>query len=234
MIQKLINNFIFLARGIVDFIYPNNCQLCQTSLTHKENYFCLNCYYDLPFLNRHNLMQESIQKIFWGRVNVEYVYSLLNFQKGNDTQKLLHAIKYNDKTKMAIHLGEVLGQEIKENKNIDFIIPVPLHPKRERERGYNQSYFISKGIQNETNIPILNTAVKRNKKTKSQTKFSKYDRWDNVEAIFTLNKPEIIRNKTILIVDDILTTGATLESISNVCIKKSNCKVYIATLACRI
>ncbi len=229
-----MNLLRFVTYSILDIFFPNNCTLCQKHLTHVELYICLECKFKLPYIDRHQLMLESIQKIFWGRIEIEKVYSVYNYQKGNHTQKLLHQIKYNNKTKLAIHLGEIAASQLPENEKFDTLIPIPLHPKKLRKRGYNQSLLLAQGIQHVTQIPIDNRSVIRTKTTKSQTQFSKYDRWENVRSIFNLEYPDNLKEKHGLLVDDVLTTGATIEACAAAILSKVNCKISVITLAVRV
>ncbi|MFT5823311.1 MAG: ComF family protein, partial [Crocinitomix sp.] len=174
------------------------------------------------------------EKLFWGRVEVQHIYSLLNYQRGNQTQKLLHLLKYKHKRKLGQYFGEVLAEVISEPESIQAILPVPLHPKKERLRGFNQSRVIADGIARKTNIPINETCLVRSSHNLSQTKFSKYDRWDNVRQIFTIKQSKQLENKHVLLVDDVLTTGATIEACILELLKIKNCTVSVATLAARI
>ena len=137
----ILRNFKIVSQATLDIFYPNHCEICSADLNSNEQHLCLQCSYDLPYLSNAIASNETLNKLFWGRVNVEKVYSLFNYQKGNQVQDLLHLIKYQKKTKLAQHLGERLAAEIKDN-SIDYIIPVPLHPKKLRKRGFNQSGFI--------------------------------------------------------------------------------------------
>ncbi len=224
----------FVFNSILDIFYPRTCTICDQDLNHKENYYCLPCLHELPFLDRHPGALEQVQKIFWGRVDIERVYTLLNYQNKNNTQKILHEMKYRSKTKLTKHMGRLLAKSIPDNHEIDFMIPVPLHPKKERIRGYNQSLILAEGLREKTNIPILNNVIKRTASNRSQTQFSKYDRWQNVNTIFSPDRTDQIENKHILIVDDVLTTGATLEACATVLKNISQCKISITTLATRI
>ncbi len=224
----------FITYSLIDVFFPNNCELCQKHLTHKEAFICLECKFNLPYIDRHVNMMESIQKTFWGRIDIENVYSVYNYQKGNNTQDVLHAIKYYSKTKLAIHMGEIIGSQLPLNQNFDVIIPVPLHPKKLSRRGYNQSLLLSEGIKKITGISIDNSSLYRKKTNKSQTHFSKYDRWENVRTIFEIKNFEKLKDKHILLVDDVLTTGATIEACAAAVLSKVNCKISVATLAARV
>lgn len=158
---------------------------------------------------------------------------MLNYQKGNQASTLMRGIKYHGKTKLAAHLAEQVARQITDS-SIDAIIPLPLHPKKERQRGYNQSLAIAKGIMKELKVPIQTKSIKRTTHNPSQTKVSKFDRWENVRSIFEVRKPKEVQNKHILLVDDVLTTGATLEACAVQLIEKHQCTVSVATLASRI
>ncbi|MFD1553153.1 ComF family protein [Putridiphycobacter roseus] len=224
----------FILNGLLDLFFPNACEICGNALNHTEKYICFPCKYNLPYVNRHPKHVESLQKIFWGRIDIEKVYSVLNYQKGNHTQKILHAIKYKNKTKLGRHMGKIMGNQLKKAEKFDCIIPIPLHPKKQRIRGFNQSLILAEGIAETLPIPIITNQIERVKINKSQTQFSKYDRWDNVKQIFLLKNPSLLRNKHVLIVDDVLTTGATIESCAAEIYAKTACKISVATLAARV
>jgi competence protein ComFC len=230
----IANQIKMVSNAMLDIIYPNNCTICSTDLNSNESYLCLNCKYDLPYIEQSQYNIESLQKLFWGRVNVNHIFALLNYQKGNQTQKILHELKYNKKTKLAQHFGEMIGDLIEPTENYSYLIPVPLHPKKQQLRGFNQSTVIAKGMLKTTQIPILEKVIKRTQFNKSQTNFSKYDRWDNVKSIFSIVKPKIIENKHVILIDDVLTTGATIEACVKELLKIKGCKVSVAVLAARI
>jgi ComF family protein len=222
-----------IARSTIDVFYPNQCEICSIDLNMSEKHLCLTCSYDLPYLSSSILGQNTLEKLFWGRADVTNTYSLFNYQKGNQAQDLLHLIKYKRKTKLAEYLGSRLGQKIN-NDQIDFIIPIPLHPKKLRKRGFNQSLVIANGIKAALNVPINNKVVKRIKHNPTQTSVSKFDRWENVRSIFAIPNPTKLINKHVLIVDDVLTTGATIEACVKQLMKIEGCKVSVATLAARV
>ncbi len=228
------NQLSIVTNSVLDIIYPNQCAICNTDLNHTEHYLCFICKYDLPYLKQDDFIHTQLKKLFWGRVEISNIFSLLNYQKGNQTQKLLHLLKYNNKNKLAQYFGEMLGNVITNKSIFDLIIPVPLHPKKKRIRGYNQSTIIAKGINQKLNGVINENLLIRNNFNFSQTNFSKYDRWENVSSIFEVVKPKKIKNKHILLVDDVLTTGATIEACVKELLKIEGCKVSIATLAARI
>jgi len=230
----ITNQIKIVSNSMLDIVYPNDCTICSTNLTNNESYLCLNCKYDLPYIEQSQFNMKSLEKLFWGRVDVKHIFALLNYQKGNQTQKILHQLKYNKKTKLAQHFGEMMGDLVKNTEKFSYLIPVPLHPKKKRIRSFNQSTVIAKGMFKSCDIPILEKAIKRTEFNKSQTNFTKYDRWDNVRNIFSVVKPKLFINKHIILIDDVLTTGATIEACVKELLKIKGCKVSIAVLAVRV
>lgn len=230
----IVNQTRIIGHAFFAIFYPNHCQICQVDLTMNEKHVCLSCSYDLPYIVQNDYQLHQLSQLFWGRVKVESVYSLLNYQRGNQTQHILHQLKYKKKKKMGSYFGHVLGATIPAGSKFDLIIPVPLHPKKERQRGFNQSLIIAEGIAKEINTPVSTKVLIRQAYNESQTQFSKYDRWQNVRRIFKVVHPSELENKHILLVDDVLTTGATLEACIIELTQIKNCTVSIATLAARI
>ena len=228
------NQMRVISGAFLDVFYPKICQICSVDLNMNERHVCLSCAYDLPYIGQSQKELHKLEKLFWGRVKVEHVFCLLNYQRGNQAQLLIHQLKYKKKTKLGFHFGEILGGLIPQNANFDAIIPVPLHPKKKRARGFNQSHVIAEGISQKVNVPVTERYLKRNSFSLSQTKFSKYDRWDNVRQIFSVKNKSKLENKHVLLVDDVLTTGATIEACVRELKKVKNCSVSIATLAARV
>jgi len=175
-----------------------------------------------------------VNQLFWGKTKIEFASAFLIFSKGSRYRKLIHSLKYKNDKESGIELGILYGKEIFENSEypqIDYIIPVPLHPKKQKLRGYNQSDCIAKGLSQSINVPYLSNILVRTVNTQTQTKKHKDERWNNVTGVFDVKYPEKIKNKSILLVDDVITTGATVEHCAMILINKSNCKVSIACLA---
>lgn len=225
---------INLFNDFINLIYPRLCGGCSAPLLRNEHLICTKCLYHIPKTNFHKDTDNHTSQIFWGRVNFVHASSFLYFNKGGIVQRLMHNLKYKGQKKIGFELGKLMGYELKGNhhfEDIDLIIPVPLHSKRERQRGYNQSEWIAKGLSEVMNIPFNTTSLYRSVASVSQTKQKRQDRWENVESIFKLRKSKEISGKHILLIDDVVTTGATLEACANTLLKAEDVKISIATLA---
>jgi len=227
LITESLNQFI-------DLLFPRLCVVCKKKLIQKENHICLECMLHMPRTNHHKQQDNPMEQLFYGRVRIERACSLLEFKKGSDYQLILHELKYRGQKELGEFLGEHLGAILKIDDIItsaDLLCPVPLHPKKERQRGYNQSYHIAVGLSRSLKIPVNRDNLYRNIHTSTQTRKSRWDRWQNVEGIFDLKNPEVFENKHIILVDDVVTTGATLEACASVILNQTNCKLSIVTLA---
>ncbi len=219
---------------ILNLFYPHICYACGDSLTNQENIICLSCELKLPRTGFHLHDDNPIARVFWGRVQLQAATSFLFFNKGGHVQELIHALKYKGKTETGVYLGKLFGMDLKNSpfyQNIDVVIPVPLHPKKFHKRGFNQSETIAKGISQSLGIDIDHEHFIRLVNTDSQTKKSRYNRWENVKGVFGITDEKKLNGKHILLVDDVLTTGATLEACTSVLLNIENTKVSVATLA---
>jgi len=226
-----------ISRILSDFInlfYPNICLVCHNALVHGEDVICISCLYKIPRTRYWNETDNAVAKIFWGRVNIENASSFFYFSKGSKYRKLLHQLKYNGRQDVGIKLGKEFGRELQRSniyKNIDAIIPVPLHAKRLKQRGYNQAEMIANGMSKGMGKPVITDVLLRNQYTQTQTKKNREERVKNVSEAFTIINPEKISNLHILLVDDVVTTGATLEVCANIILANASSKVSVATLA---
>ena len=205
-------------------------------LQHEE-YFCLHCLYNFPETHYHEFEQSPISQLFWGRVNVENVGAFLYYKKGDTVQKILHHLKYFGVKEVGAFLGNMYGTQLIQQekwKKIDMIIPIPLHKKKEKKRGYNQSEWIAKGLSTGMKIPYYTHLLLRSEFTETQTKKSRFHRWQNVKDVFQLTDLEALKNKHVLICDDVLTTGATLEAAVQKMTAVPSIKISVVTLATAI
>ncbi|MCU4165325.1 ComF family protein [Carboxylicivirga caseinilyticus] len=222
------------SESLFDLFYPQNCVSCGTHLFKNEIEVCRLCLKRLPRTHFEKRPHDNvISALLWGRCKVEYSYALYYYRKGERVQKLLHSVKYKGNKKLGVLLGNELGKSILSSEQIfDVIIPVPLHQLKQRQRGYNQSEVIATGINEILNIPVNTSVLKRAVHTSTQTKKSRFERWQNVESIFNMNKAEELRNKHILVIDDVITTGSTMEACINTLSKIDGVKISLATIAC--
>jgi ComF family protein len=199
-------------------IFPDKCESCNANLMTGEQIICTSCQLHLPKTDHIIIQENTLRNRFQGRTNFQYAMSYLKYNKHGRVQKLIRSLKYHGKKEIGIQLGVQMSHLMKEHgffHTFDSIIPVPLHGKREKLRGYNQASMFAEGLSKNLAAAIDSQSVIRKKFTKSQTKFSGTARWNNVQDIFLVTKPENIAQKHILIVDDVVTTGATVESLAN-------------------
>jgi ComF family protein len=226
-----------IPRILTDFVrlfYPNLCMVCHNDLAEGESVICTSCLYHIPRTRYWFDAENPVAKIFWGRVFVQNACSFFFFAKGSRYRKLLHHLKYNGKREVGFVLGKEFGYELKKVDSfngIDLIVPVPLHPRRFKQRGYNQAEEIAKGLQESMGIPISTKTLVRSGYTETQTRKTRTERVKNVSKAFRLDDPLAFKGKHILIVDDIVTTGATLEECAAIVLEAEDAKVSIVTLA---
>jgi ComF family protein len=225
-------NFI---RNFTALLFPKQCEACGNALQGNEHVLCVPCIYHLPRTNYWNEAGNTMEQLFWGKLRIEHACALFFFGKGSRYRKLLHKLKYNGKREIGIELGRRLGMELKTAPlyhGIDVIVPVPLHPKKQRKRGYNQSEQIARGIAEITGWPVDATSLTRQLFTATQTRKTRMERWKNVSEVFTVKHAEPLVGKHVLLVDDVITTGATLEACAQQLLHVNGCRVSMVTLAC--
>ncbi len=217
-----------------DLFFPRICAACENTLTPYENHICVSCHIHLPKFTPDDITKEILSKKFWGKIPVKNTYSFLQFTKNGPVQRILHQLKYRNKTELAVYLGKWFGNELKTNdfdKEIDLIIGVPLHPVKKKRRGYNQADCFAKGLSESLQVPYNEEALIRVSFTETQTNKSRFKRFRNMEGVFEVEKPDLIKNKRIALVDDVLTTGATLE-VAGLELLKAGCQeLSILTIA---
>ncbi len=216
-------------------LYPSYCSGCGTPLVHEEQCLCMHCLQNLPLTHFHLQKNNMVEMALMGRIPYERATAFCYFQKGSIIQHAIHQLKYKGNKEVGILLGSLMGKELMENPcfaTADVIVPIPIHPKKQAKRGYNQSEQIGIGLQQSMHIPMNTTSLIRTVNTKTQTKKSRYSRWENVSDIFGVIHPEDLENKHILLVDDVITTGATLEAAATQLLSIHHTKVSIACLAC--
>lgn len=214
--------------------YPKLCVNCKNQLDVNEDTLCTFCRHDLPLANYTNYIDNKITKIFYGRVLVEKANTLLFFRKEGITKKLIHQLKYKGNQEIGVFIGNWLGILLKENgefSDIDAIIPVPLHPKKLKQRGYNQVSKFGERLSYHLEKPFIKDNLIRTSTSKTQTFKARFERFDNIDTKFHLKNTSIFKNKHILLIDDVITTGATLEACIKELQKTENSKVSVLTMA---
>jgi len=210
-----MNRVSAYLHDFIALIFPELCQSCGSSLVSGEDVICMNCVYDLPYTNFHQQPDNVVARQLWGRIKLENVYVLLYFSKGGKVQNMMHQFKYKNMPRIGNRLGEIAGKQLAAAdrfKDIDFIIPVPLHPRKLKQRGYNQSAQFAEGLAVKMNAKVEIGNLIRLKHTDTQTKKSRFSRYENMREVFGVVDPERLAGKHVLLVDDIITTGSTLEA----------------------
>ncbi|NNL16074.1 MAG: ComF family protein [Flavobacteriaceae bacterium] len=223
-----------MFQNLVNIFFPKVCLSCNNGLADNEIYVCTNCRHNLPVTNYHLEKSDQVKKVFYGRVKLENATALLRFQKKGIVQHLMHNLKYKGHEEIGTFLGAWLGEELKnlyDYRDIDLVIPVPLHKRKLRKRGYNQVALFSEEIAKSLNIKPTESVLIKVNDTTSQVNKSRLSRWNTSKEIFATQNLELIHNKHILLVDDIITTGATIEACANQLLQAKNVKISIATMA---
>jgi len=222
-----VNDLLFL-------VFPEICAVCGTGLWKYEEVICTSCNFHLPKTNFHLDKKNQVCRAFWGRVPIENAGAYLYFNKGSKVQRLIHQLKYKGRKDIGIYLGKQYGNYLitmPEFQQINYIVPVPLHRKKLKLRGYNQSESFAEGLSLSMKIPVDTSSFIRTISTQTQTRKSRFKRWENVSEIFLVANSETLENKHILLVDDVITTGATIESCVATLLKVSGIKISVAAIA---
>lgn len=220
-----------LIEGLIHLFLPKYCGACSNKLISPKDELCLACENELIFESEPNC--SYLNNALRGRVKINTIAYLNDFNKKEAMQKALHSIKYHKRKKLAILLAEQLALKLGPSffETIDYIIPVPMHQKKMKIRGFNQCDLIAKGITNKTSIPIIRKCLLRKKNNESQTNKNRTERWENVENAFELRNEKFLKNKHLLLVDDVFTTGATIEACVKTIQRKILCECSVLTLA---
>lgn len=221
-----------IVSDIIDFVFPRYCPICNGRMGKDEQYICFDCLSSLPRTNAHRFKENPIEKLYWAQLPIERATSFF-FYDTQESRQTIYYMKYFNDPKVGEIIAKVMAEELKEVgffDGIDMIIPVPLHQKRERDRGYNQCDFISEGISEVTGLPIRKDIVRRIVDNTSQTHILSSERKENVEDIFKLIQPEPIKNKHLLLVDDVITTGSTTISCGKELAKAEGVRISVISM----
>ncbi|WP_347159881.1 ComF family protein [Pontibacter chitinilyticus] len=226
-----------MFHDLLSLLFPQSCYACDSALARGEQYICTNCNVKLPYTDFHvhgATELNPLQRRFWGKVPVKFAFSYLYFVPKGRVQRLLHKLKYKGAQELGEHLGQRYGSllsDYKYNQQLDVVVPVPLHHSKQRRRGYNQSDLFAKGLADAMELPWSSTVLERLVATSTQTKKNRLDRWQNVEQVFRVARPELVQGKRILVVDDVMTTGATLEACAVELLRAGAAEVSVVTIA---
>ncbi|MBK9569494.1 MAG: ComF family protein [Chitinophagaceae bacterium] len=221
-----------IKRSFLHLLFPHVCAGCGSDILSKETVLCMRCMDTMPETNFEIHPDNPVEKIFWGRLPLAGATAQFYFTKESLMQHLMHLFKYKGNKELGKQLGRMMGMQILKSGrfNVDALIPLPLFPAKEKRRGYNQATILCEGIAGVLNIPILNNVIRRPQHTETQTRKGRIERWKNMEGKFLLFNPETICNKHLLLVDDVITTGATLEACGHELLQAENVRLSVATL----
>lgn len=224
-----------LLADFFNLLYPENCAACKRGLQSHEDVICLYCREELPQTHFHLDPNNHVAKHFWGKLPVENAAAFYYFSKGSKVQSLIHQLKYYNQPEVGVKVGRMYGKKLLESpafQTIDLILPIPLHPVKQKRRGYNQSDVFAEGLSESMQIPWSADAIERVVFSNSQTRKDHLERWENVEHIFAIADEAQLLGKHILLVDDVVTTGSTLEACARLLLEVEGAKVSIVTMAC--
>lgn len=225
---------IFIADDFVSLLFPRLCQACGEALVRNEKIICTSCMLDIPATAYHLERGNRLEQNFYGRCYIEKAAAWTYYRQGCKAQQLVHRLKYGGVKPIGHYLGRMYGNIIRDTdfcSGIDCLAAVPLHPSKERKRGFNQSRLIAEGMADALDLPFVAGLLRRRRSSETQTNKHRYDRWMNVEGIFEVNGRAEIEGKHILLVDDVITTGATMEACASELLKIKDVKVSLAAIA---
>lgn len=230
MIKDYVSDFISL-------FYPRICFACENPLLRHEEYICAECLFGLPETNFHLMQDNPVINQFYGKINFTSAASLYYFSKGGKVQHLVHTFKYMGYKNIGLFIGKMYGEKLIRSsmfENIKDIIPIPLHPSKLRQRGYNQAEYFARGLAQSMNATVHTDVLIRTYASETQTHKTRFSRWENVKEIFALKNEDHLTGKHILLVDDVITTGSTLEAAGNVLFGIPDIKISACSLACAL
>ncbi|MBN2616050.1 MAG: ComF family protein [Bacteroidales bacterium] len=226
--------FSTLFEDLVGLLFPKLCLACSQPLARHEKVLCSHCLYHLPRTQFQVHKENPVKEIFDGRLILQSATAFLFFNKGGNVQHLIHQLKYKGQKEVGLYLGELFGNELNESplyQDADYLIPVPLHPVKERKRGYNQSRMIARGMETTMQASLADDILFRQVHSSTQTKKSRFERWENVKDIFALKNEARLEGKHVILIDDVITTGSTIEACGNLLQKIPGIRISVSALA---
>ena len=229
-----LNSWLKSGADLIHLIYPSVCIICSKELSRQEKNCCHFCLENLPFTYFEQLREpSSLDQLFWGRVRIHGTYSMVFFEKGKGSQQVLHHLKYKHNPQLGIQMGKLIAHKLHKTsilQGVEALLPVPIHNRKLFQRGYNQSEALAEGISMITGIPILKKLVNKKFHTGSQTRKGRFLRWDNVSENFEMNQELGKTLNHIAIIDDVITTGSTIEALIRV-IHENNPEIRITVIS---
>ncbi|MFT3978830.1 MAG: phosphoribosyltransferase family protein [Ferruginibacter sp.] len=222
------------VKDVIHLFFPHHCAGCGSDIIANDHFLCIDCMSRLPYTGYEKIPGNPVENIFTGRTTVEAASSAFYFSKGHLVQQLIHQLKYKGNKEAGEYLGLLTGKALLASgrfSQVDYLVPLPLYPDKEFRRGYNQAAVICHGISSILHVPVHSNNVIRKRATETQTKKHRTERWENVEGSFLVRHPEQLAGKKILLVDDVITTGATLEACAQVIVAIPGVTLSICTLA---
>jgi ComF family protein len=218
--------------SVLHLLFPHICSGCGNDILPADSILCMRCIEALPETNFEYHPNNPVEKLFWGRLKISAATGQFYFTKESLMQRLMHQFKYKGNREFGLQLGRMMGEQLKRSGrfNADALVPLPLFPAKEKRRGYNQATVLCQGMQEVLQIPILDRVITRPQHTETQTKKGRIERWKNMEGKFILEEPDAICNKHLVLVDDVVTTGATLEACGAELLKGENVRLSVVTL----
>lgn len=223
-----------MLKPLLQLLYPELCVSCGKNLVRSEKLICIGCQADIPLKDDLSNPDNAVSKLFWGRIAVENAAAFCTYDKGGKVQHMMHQLKYKNRPDIGVWFGKRMGKqwlEAMKDQHIDFVIPIPLHPKKLRIRGYNQSRVIADGFVEGYPLTIREDILVRVDFTQTQTRKNRWERYTNVKDMFAVNKPGDIEGKHLLLIDDVITTGATIEACAKKLLMVDGVKISVAGIA---
>lgn len=228
--MQVVSQYI---QAFFELLFPRLCKLCYNHLFEHEEELCNQCLRHLPRSGFELVRENPVHQMFWGRAHFQKACALYYYRKGEKVQDLMHQLKYRGHLQLGRVLGKQLGQVLIQSgfiNGLEVLIPVPLHPLKLHKRGFNQAEQIALGVSETTSFPVNTNCLYRAVNTSSQTRKGRYERWQNVSQIFAVRQPELLKDKHVLLIDDVVTTGSTLEACYEVLKSVPGIQVSVATL----
>jgi len=219
---------------LIDLFYPRLCQACGRALLSHERVICNYCTIQLPKTNFQDKQNNALEMLFWGRADIKCATAFYKYNKGGKVQHLIHQMKYQGFSEVGYHVGEVFGKTLDHSKrfsDVDLIIPVPLHKSKLIKRGFNQSEVFANGLSKSMTAKVDADNLYRKVASSTQTKKNRWERYKNVNDIFGIRDAALFENKKLLLVDDVITTGSTIEACAGILNQIDGVEVYVAAMA---